>query len=383
MTHKLATIADLPQAIDEIRKAKRVAVDTEFHAERRYLPLLYLVQVQIPGGNTWLFDALEPDLIRGIAEALRETPWVVHAGSQDLVLLNLALGALPDVIYDTQLAAGLLDSDYPAAFVRLMPRWLGVSICKDATLSDWSRRPLTDKQIRYAAEDVEQLVELWDVLDEKLRETGRRELAQLAFEEARSKAIAQEGDTSSWRRMGAVGVLDGPGLSTMQALAEWREDVGRTLDQPPRMVLSDGLMFGLARNRPRTIQSLYNNRRFPRSLIKKHGQAIVDTIQRGAERPEWAWPKVAGRRTPNSRVLAVAVAACDWLAEDLGFGRQLLVPDETLSDLVIQRPSSLADVEERLGWRAPLVALSVWNILGGRIQLKVDGCDISAVSDTP
>lgn len=183
--------------------------------------------------------------------------------------------------------------------------------------------------------------------------------------------------------MGAVGVLDGPGLSTMQALAEWREDVGRTLYQPPRMVLSDGLMFGLARNRPGTIQSLHNNRRFPRSLIKKHGQAIVDTIQRGAERPEWAWPKVAGRRTPNSRVLALAVAACDWLAEDLGFGRQLLVPDETLSDLVIQRPSSLADVEERLGWRAPLVAQSVWNILGGRIQLKVDGCDVSVVSDTP
>ncbi len=381
MTHKLATVSDLPQAIEEIRNADRVAIDTEFHAERRYLPLLYLVQVQIPGGNTWLFDALEPDLILGVAEVLRETTWVVHAGSQDLVLLNLALGALPECIYDTQIGAGLLDSDYPAAFSRLMPKWLGLELAKDSTLSDWSRRPLSEKQLRYAAEDVEYLLDLWDVLDAELQARGRRDIAERAFVEARRAALNAEGNTVGWRQMGAVGVLDGPGLSIMQSLAEWREDVGRTLDQPPRSVLSDGLMFGLARSRPSTVQALHNNRRFPRSLIKKHGPAIIDALQRGLGRPEWAWPRVAGRRTPESRILALLTTTCEWLSEDLRLGRKLLMPDDILSDLVLSRPETQEQVSERLGWRAPLVAQHIWKMLDGQTRLRVVGNDISIDCD--
>ena len=158
----LARPKDYPAAMREIARAEWVGLDTEFHAERRWLPRLFLLQVQVPGGTTWLFDPLEDGGIRPLGDLLCERPWVVHAGHQDMRILHAWFGRLPEVVLDTQIASGLLGLHYPQGFSSLVHERLGREVEKREQLSDWSRRPLDQKQIDYAAADVVLLEPLWE-----------------------------------------------------------------------------------------------------------------------------------------------------------------------------------------------------------------------------
>ena len=150
---------------DQLASCPIVGIDTEFHAERRYTPLLLLVQLQIPGGDTWIIDPKRPGPFKQFASRLLKKEWILHGGRYDLILLLDFLGGLPETIWDTQIAAGLLELHYPSAFGRLLKKHLDISLPKHATLSNWARRPLTDQQIEYAASDVIHLIELWKKID--------------------------------------------------------------------------------------------------------------------------------------------------------------------------------------------------------------------------
>ncbi|MCA9493013.1 MAG: hypothetical protein KC621_23945, partial [Myxococcales bacterium] len=145
-SHMLAP-ADAPHLASAILGAPRIAIDTEFHAEHRWLPELYLVQIAIPGGDAWIVDPKVPGLIQELAPALRATPWVVHGGEQDLKLMERALGGVPESVLDTQIEAGLVDTWFPSTFAALVKTWVGKELDKSETLSDLSQRPLTRAQL--------------------------------------------------------------------------------------------------------------------------------------------------------------------------------------------------------------------------------------------
>jgi ribonuclease D len=238
MPIRLAAVADLPELLAELQAAERLAVDTEFHAERHYLPHLFLVQVHVPGGTTWLLDPLVPDLLSAVAPVLSTRPWWVHGGSQDLRLLRRALGTVPEDVLDTQILAGLTDTWYPAPFAALLERWCQRALDKAATLSDWSRRPLSERQVHYAAADAEALAPLAAALQLRLADLGRTEIARLACLEAQARALGPVPD-DAWREVPGAHQLVRNQPAVLQELLAWRDAIAMEEDQaPPRRARS-------------------------------------------------------------------------------------------------------------------------------------------------
>ena len=382
MTIRVATIEDLDDANGQLRAATRLYIDTEFHAERRYNPRLYLVQVHVEGGDTWLLDPLIEGLIEGLAEAIRDTPWTVHAGSQDIRLLNAALGGVPADILDTQVGAGLAGSRFPQSYGKLVRQYTGRVLDKSATLSDWSRRPLSDEQIGYAAGDVQLLPDLWRAINDVLVSLDRTEICREACADAQAIALDDEVRAQQWRDLQAVGVMSGSSVAILDALSHWRELRGRQFDQPARSVLSDGLMVELAKRVPATLDVLRANRRFPKGIVKRYGDEIIEVVQRAASRPEWGWPAFIRHRTPEARQLAW-LRAYALIADEVNqFAAPLVMPNRILERLVLSRPASRTEVASTLGsWRDRLCGDDLWKAMQGQLQLRLDGSDASISMD--
>jgi len=158
--------ADFEELVDELVRADAYALDTEFHRERTYLPELAVVQLATRD-RIALVDALAVDLgpLRRALDS--DAICVMHAGSQDLEILDLVCGAVPKRMFDTQIAA-LFCGYRTSALGKLLEGFLGVQLDKSAQLSDWTRRPLPEAELRYAASDVAHLLELRAVLVRRL-----------------------------------------------------------------------------------------------------------------------------------------------------------------------------------------------------------------------
>lgn len=385
MATRLATAADVPVLRDLIARAPRVAVDTEFHAERRYVPRLLLVQVALPGGDTWVIDPLVPGLLSELAEPLRGTDWIVHGGQQDMRLLHAALGGLPSRVLDTQIGAGLLAPDFPAGFATLVTRWLGIVVDKSATLSDWSRRPLTPAQLDYATRDAELLPPLWDRIEGALRAKGRLDACLAACDEARRAELDPPADDALWSAIHGATNLSRADAAVAQELAAWRERIARETDQPARSVLSDGLLLDLARRRPVDAGSMLTNRRFPKAVAKRYGEELAECIRRAASRPEWAWPRfVRGGSTQAAQVRFLGLWA-EIHGRDTGLSPQLVLPRERLEAVILGgSPVEGPDLRAILGdWRADLIAAPLARALRGEIALRLarDGVRADAPPD--
>src|SRR5690606_9381129 len=159
----------------------RIGLDTEFIRERTYWPQLSLVQVAFDEGDPGaprilLLDMLQPGMPGALVPLLqdRAVTKVMHSASEDLVALRHACGALPEPLFDTQVAAGLAGVGAGVGYQRLVQDLLGIAVDKGETRSDWMRRPLSPAQLAYAAEDVRHLFALHDALDARLQALGRR-----------------------------------------------------------------------------------------------------------------------------------------------------------------------------------------------------------------
>jgi ribonuclease D len=376
VTAILAHSGDAGRIAESLRGARRIAIDTEFHAERRYLPELYLVQLHVdrgePGGPTWIVDPLDGDLLARVAPDLLAVPWIVHGGEQDLRVLSVALGGLPDQVDDTQIAAGLLSDHWPAPYASLVEHHLGTTLEKGETLSDWSKRPLTPAQLTYAALDVELLIPLWDRLAARLAERGRTELARRACDEARAVGLDGPDDGEAFRALPVVPTMAPEQLLVLQELAAWRLERARATNQPVRAVLSDGVLMDLARRQPTTTGALLANRRLPRGMARDAPE-LIERIARARNRPGWAIPKVVRRRTAEWR-------AAQWLqvwAEDLGAEREfaagLVLPRPLIERLVLDPPASRDDLSRALGWRDPLLGDDLHRAQRGDVSLSLRG----------
>ncbi|MGH9150479.1 MAG: ribonuclease D, partial [Acidimicrobiales bacterium] len=246
--------ATFERLVDQLAAAPVYALDTEFHRERTYWPQLGLVQLAGPAGAA-LVDPQAVDLTR-LADLFEAGgAAVAHAASQDLEVLEQACGALPGALFDTQLAAGFAGFSSPS-LTSLVAAVLDVELAKGDRLTDWTRRPLSDSQKAYAAADVTHLLDLHAALRLRLAASGR-----LAWAEQECAALlarprpAQEPGTAWWR-IKESRTMRGQSRGVAQAVAAWRERRAAEVDRPPRTVLSDLAILGIAHQMPRTEQAL-------------------------------------------------------------------------------------------------------------------------------
>jgi len=372
--HWIDTQAELETLIDELCETDAYALDTEFHRERTYLPVLALIQIATPDGIS-LVDPFAVD-VRPLQRVLeRDNVCVMHAAAQDLEILELECGAAPRRLFDTQIAA-LFCGYRTSSLGKLVEGFLGLGLDKSAQLTDWTRRPLPDADLSYAASDVAHLLELRDTLSRDLRTRGRLEWAGEEIERLRAKDRTPPDPRTLWWKLRGKAKLNGKARGVAQELAAWREDEARTRNKPVRSVLSDMALLSLAQRPVRDAGQLRGIRNFDARRFR-HTEALLAAVQRGVRLPrsDVQLPPQKPANLPNvDGVIALCLA---WLAqraseEDLDI--TVLGTRDDVTNLVLGQASRLSD-----GWRHELVGVELSSIIDGTAALRVRGTELELV----
>ena len=360
---------DLLNLIDQLIVEPRYALDTEFHRERTYFPRLALVQVAWPGGIA-LVDplAVSPERFSKLFDS--DAVAVLHAAQQDLDVLAHAVGSIPRVIYDTQVAAGFIGYATPS-LVELVRGELAQSPAKGDRLTDWLHRPLTAQQKEYAAADVRYLLDLQDHIDAKLIERGRLAWAVEAFDELRSRPTGRTLPEDAWSRLKDARTLRPRARAIAQAVAAWREREAQALDIPVRQVLPDLAVLGIAQRQPANLVELAQCRgvdeRHRRGRI---GNELIAVVDRAESAPP---PKVGNGGEDLDRSLRPALTLISaWVshvARTEQIDTALLATRSDLVALLAGEP----DARLHSGWRAELVGEGIERLLAGAVGLTFDG----------
>jgi ribonuclease D len=351
----------LEEVIAEVISEPAYAIDTEFHRERTYYPHLALVQLGWRDGLA-LIDPLAVDL-GPLARLLREGGLAIaHAADQDLEVLDIACGAVPHRLFDTQLAAGFLGFS-SASLASLAERLLGRRLTKGDRLTDWTQRPLTEAQRRYAADDVAHLLEIHAVLVERLGKVGRLEWAEQECANLLARPRSAQDPDKAWWRIKESRSLRGPARGVAQAVAAWRERRAMEADRPVRTVLSDLAVLGIAHRQPKTLPELRAVRGLDGRLKDDAARDLLEVIAAGrTNRPQAV--DLPPTDELDRRLRPAATLASAWvaqLAQDLKIDAALLATRADLHEFLRGVP----DGRLASGWRNELI--------GEKVRLLVDG----------
>lgn len=364
--------------VDELSNTSAYALDTEFHRERTYVPQLAVVQLATLE-HTALVDTLAVD-VRGLGRAFdSDAVCVMHAGSQDLEILEMATGTVPRRMFDTQIAA-LFCGYNTSSLGRLVEGFLGVQLDKSAQLTDWTRRPLPEADLRYAASDVAHLLELRDQLTARLDDRGRLAWAEEEIERLRSKDRSPADPDTLWWKLRGKSKLNGRAQGVAQALTAWRDQLAQKQNRPPRTVLSDMALLALAQRPARNIEQLRGVRNLDLGRFK-HTDQLLTAIQRGAQLPRDAI-RLPPKKPENLPSVDGVIALClAWLAQRAGkeaLDMSVLGTRDDVTSLVLHQPSRLSH-----GWRNALVGHELRAIIDGTAALGVTGTELTLVDRTP
>ena len=340
----------------------RIGLDTEFIRERTWWPHLALAQVAVRD-EILLLDMQAP----GMADALRGILLdagivkVMHSASEDLIAFHHACGAVPEPLFDTQVAAALAGLAAGAGYQRLVADVTGVALGKGETRSDWSRRPLSDAQLAYAADDVRHLFELHDHLQAKLDVLGR--LDWLREDCARMVANARDQDLERWPHLPirAAQYLDGDGQRRLLRLLRWRDAWAREHDRPRSWVLDNDLAAAIARANPADAgalkQLLDAHPKAPRKLGPELWAALDTPLDDEADSPP---VRTEERDKAAVRRLQDAVAA---RSAELGLPDGVLASRRRLESLLDDGDWSVLG-----GWRRELLEPTLAPLLATATQ---------------
>lgn len=352
--------------VDQLLACDRYAIDTEFHRERTYFPALALVQLGWGDGNIALVDPTVVDLspLRSLFDS--EVEAVFHAAQQDLDVLTHAVGAIPQKMFDTQIAGGFVGYGTPS-LASLVNSELKISLAKGDRLTDWLRRPLTDAQQRYAAIDVAYLIEIQDRLVAQLEEAGRIEWVLEACEELRQKGQSPVRPEDAWLRLKDARGLKGRGRGVAKAVAQWRENRAMKLDVPVRQVLPDLAILGIAQRQPKNESELSQARGVDGRA--QRGSVATEILAAVAEGLAGPVPEVPSGGDDIERDLRPAVTLISaWVsqvAKTEGVDTAMLA---TRADLIAFLSG---DPAARLasGWRAELLGDDIRELVSGNASL--------------
>lgn len=332
-----------------------MGIDTEFVRERTYRARLGLVQIS-DGERAWLVDPLALDDLEPLRRLLNNQNIikVLHSSSEDLEVLYHSVDALPQPMFDTQLACAMLGQPLQMSYHNTVKWMFGIDVDKEQTRSNWCKRPLTDRQLHYAAMDVVLLPEMCRVLKSSLEELGRYDW--LLEDVARMQEIAHREiePRTAYRRIGGAARLDAQGLRALRALAAWREDTARQRNLARTFVIPDAGLLELARTRPGGQQRLGSLEGVHPMALKRYGRQWLEVIESAAEESDAiAMPEPLNNG--QKKQLAVMRKQVQEKSSQLNIDPALLGSRRELERLIRARTGGGEIPERFLGWRKSVI----------------------------
>ncbi|WP_163850486.1 ribonuclease D [Pseudooceanicola aestuarii] len=361
-----------------------VTVDTEFLRERTYYSQLCLIQLALPGeseDDAVLVDPIAGDLSLEPLYELFRNPDVVkvfHAARQDLEIFYVAAGVIPEPLFDTQVAAMVCGFGEQVGYETLVRKIAREGLDKSSRFTDWSRRPLTEAQKKYAIADVTHLRKIYEHLSAEIRKAGREKWV------AEEMAILEDPDTyvtdpeNAWKRV-RTRTHSGRFLAILRELARFRESYAQRRNVPRNRVYKDDALVELASTKPQSLQDLSRARLLLREARKGEiAEGIIAAVKSGLDCPSADLPQ--GEQSREK--LQVNPAIADLLrvllkakAEECGVAAKLIAPTSDLDAL----SAGERDVPALSGWRRDVFGADALRLCDGEVALAAKGQKVFTV----
>ncbi|MEQ9560981.1 MAG: HRDC domain-containing protein, partial [Woeseiaceae bacterium] len=262
---------------EELSASTLLGIDTEFMREKTYFAELCLVQLSI-GPRIFCVDPLGATELGTFWSALTDCEWVLHSGRQDMEVIYQASGRMPSRVFDTQVAAALLGFAPQLGYAGLVTELFQVDLDKSHTRADWSRRPLSDEVLRYAAEDVKFLLPAYDELRQRLDKLGRYHWAVQDSLDLLDRSLYEVDPTHAVERVKGARNMKGVAYAVAVRLAEWREREALKRNRPRQWILRDAVLLEIAQTRPASRSALLKINELAERTVSRAGEQILEAI---------------------------------------------------------------------------------------------------------
>jgi ribonuclease D len=329
-----------------------LAVDTEAASFHRFHDRIYLLQLS-SRQETAVVDPLAVTSLEPLADALRnpDVEIVFHDADYDLRLLRMEYGFTATNLFDTRIAAQLLNEP-GVGLAALLEKYFGVRLDKRFQRADWSARPLSPEMLEYAAADTHYLPALRDLLRARLQETGRLEWALEEFALATAaRRLPSDADEPGYLRLKGAKAMPGRALAVLRELYDWRDQLARRTDKAAFRILNNEPMLFMAKAPPRDMAELKAVRGIGGEQADRRGHEILAAVERGLSVPEGQLPRVerVARRPPDAAYearLERLKSARNQIAVRFDLAPGVLCPNGTLEAIARLNPSSLDQLSE-------------------------------------
>jgi ribonuclease D len=300
--HELITeTAALEECMAAIAREPVLALDTEASSFHRYQQRVCLVQLSTRE-RTWLIDPLALPGLSPMGQLLgqHQMEVVIHDADYDLRILARDHGIRVENVFDTLIAAELVNEP-EIGLAALLRKYQGLEIDKKFQKADWSKRPLPEPMLDYAAGDTSHLIAVRDILEKKLRELGRWEWAEEEFTLLTDAPFnLPVNEEPPFLRMKGAKILKPHQLAILREVHGWREGVAEKMDRAPFMVLGNDVLLGLATDPPASRKELAGRKGVTDRVMERYGREIMSAVERGLAVPKDDWPRVPkGKRWPR------------------------------------------------------------------------------------
>lgn len=362
---------DLAIACQNLAEHDYVTVDTEFLRESTFWPILCLIQLAGPD-DAMIVDVMAEGLDLGPFFELmgdESVTKVFHAARQDIEIVHNLGNLIPHPVFDTQVAAMVCGYGDSIAYDQLVSRVNGAHIDKSSRFTDWSRRPLSQKQLDYALADVTHLRDVYHSLTADLGENGRAHWVSEEMEVLTSVRTYDMPVEDAWRRL-KMRVRKPLDFAIMRAVAEWRESEARSRNIPRGRVIKDDAIFAIAQQHPKNTEALGRVRTVPNGFERsRHARSLIEAVQKAMATPaEDLWPVPRPSRSPEGSGAATEMlkVLLKLTVEKHGVAAKVIA---TVDDLEKIAANDDADVAPLKGWRRDMFGENALKLKNGQLAI--------------
>ncbi|HUO93738.1 MAG TPA: ribonuclease D [Rhizomicrobium sp.] len=370
----MTTTRDLKALIGELEEAQYIALDTEFMRDQTYWPKLCLLQVAAPGIEA-IIDPLSDEIDLAPFFKLLKSPKIVkvlHAARQDIEIFYHQGGMIPDPLFDTQIAAMVAGFGEAASYETLARKLAHAEIDKSARFTDWSRRPLSKRQLEYALADVTHLRVIYEALAKQLERTGRTSWVAEEIKALQDPALYKLDPTTAWKRL-KPRTSNKRFLAILAALAEWREREAQTRDLPRNRVIKDEALMEIAAHPPADAAGLEHIRAVPKGFASsKLGKGLLDALAKGqtAEPPDGSeFDRPRRKREPSASSIDLLKTLLRLRAEEAGVAPRLIANAEDIERIAAREDHGVAALT---GWRAEVFGHDAKALRDGKLAIALE-----------
>jgi ribonuclease D len=377
----ITSTEDLKSVCQRLAEAEFVAVDTEFMREQTFWPKLCLIQLAGPGEEI-IVDPLASALDLSAFYALMNDERVVkvfHAARQDIEIVHAATGLIPHPVFDTQVAAMVCGFGESVSYVNLVKKVTGLDLDKSSRFTDWSRRPLSPKQLAYALGDVTHLRDIYRRLKAELEVTERAAWLTEEMATLTDPKTYESHPELAWKRL-KLRVKNRKALAVLMELAAWRERMAQSQDVPRGRILRDEALFDIANQAPTTPEQLGELRSLSNGFSRSaRARDILEAVKRGLARDMKTVPPL----TQGVPISAEALATLELLKVLLkaAAARNRVAPRliADSDDLERMATEPEPDVAALRGWRRQLFGEDALRLKRGELALTLKGGEVMAI----